>query len=197
MTPRFLGNFIEPSEHQTEYLHIGFSPSSIPLKQRWRNNGLSADFLADYLSAFYPGENTQQHEELRDSVSHIANELLENAMKYNDESAVCPIHIRLHLNPEHLRIYVTNSLTFEHQTHLQKFIEKLLHSDPQSLYLQLIETSSLDTSLETSGLGLLGLLEDYQAQLGWKFSQTESEGVSILLVTTMALLPIENHEHSG
>jgi hypothetical protein len=37
-------------DDQGEYLKIGFSPTSIPIQQRWRNNGLSANFLADYLS---------------------------------------------------------------------------------------------------------------------------------------------------
>jgi hypothetical protein len=47
-----LGNFIENLPPSQEYLILSFSPSSIPLKQRWRNNCLSADFLADYLSTF-------------------------------------------------------------------------------------------------------------------------------------------------
>ena len=56
MTQTF-GKFIERQEEYGEYLKIGFSPTSIPLQQRWRNNGLSADFLADYLSTFFPGKD--------------------------------------------------------------------------------------------------------------------------------------------
>ena len=52
-----LGNFIDPQEKQGEYLKIGFHPTSIPLQQRWRNNGLSADFLAGYMSTFFPGDD--------------------------------------------------------------------------------------------------------------------------------------------
>jgi hypothetical protein len=51
------GDFIELPASQ-EYLIIGFSPSSIPLKQRWRNNGLSADFMADYLATFFRATKT-------------------------------------------------------------------------------------------------------------------------------------------
>ncbi|HSF76291.1 MAG TPA: ATP-binding protein, partial [Microcoleus sp.] len=51
---QIFGDFIEQPASQ-EYLIMGFSPSSVPLKQRWRNNGLSADFLADYLTTFFPG----------------------------------------------------------------------------------------------------------------------------------------------
>ena len=39
-------NYGEPAS-ECEYLTLAFSPTSAPLRSRWRNNGLSADFLAD------------------------------------------------------------------------------------------------------------------------------------------------------
>ena len=80
------GNYVETNLENQEYLQIGFSPSSIPLQQRWRNNGLSADFLADYLSTFFPGNDAKtldKRAELMNAVSYVANELLENAMKFS------------------------------------------------------------------------------------------------------------------
>ena len=80
------GHFIERQDDQSEYLKIGFSPTSIPIQQRWRNNGLSADFLADYLSTFFPGDDraaAERQAELKGAVSYVANELLENAMKFS------------------------------------------------------------------------------------------------------------------
>ena len=53
---RTFGEFSELNEKDGEYLKIGFLPNSIPLQQRWRNNGLSADFLAGYVSTFFPVE---------------------------------------------------------------------------------------------------------------------------------------------
>lgn len=50
-TTQVLGfNALPPSQ---EFLLINFSSSSIPLNQRSRNNGLSADFIADYLTTFF------------------------------------------------------------------------------------------------------------------------------------------------
>ena len=91
---QIFGDFIEQPPSQ-EYLIIGFSPSSIPLKQRWRNNGLSADFLADYLTTFFPGNEDdpstiERQAEIKSAVSYIANELLENAMKFNDANLGVP-----------------------------------------------------------------------------------------------------------
>ena len=68
------GEFVDCSHQNQEYLKIGFSPSSIPLQERWRNNGLSADFLADYLSTFFPGQTDEALErqaEIKDAVSYI------------------------------------------------------------------------------------------------------------------------------
>jgi hypothetical protein len=53
------GHFVDIQNCHQEYLKINFSPTSVPLQQRWRNNGLSADFLADYISTFFPGDDAQ------------------------------------------------------------------------------------------------------------------------------------------
>ena len=52
MTQKF-GDFIDEMPDRQEYLIIAFSPSSISLQERWRNNGLSADFMADYFITFF------------------------------------------------------------------------------------------------------------------------------------------------
>jgi len=54
------GDFMQNLPSSQEYLILSFSPGSIPLRQRWRNNCLSADFLADYLSTFFIGNKDQQ-----------------------------------------------------------------------------------------------------------------------------------------
>ncbi|MEN9566801.1 MAG: hypothetical protein RLZZ69_1997, partial [Cyanobacteriota bacterium] len=89
------GSFIQNLPPSQEYLILSFSPGSIPLRQRWRNNCLSADFLADYLSTFFLGNDDQQPDsqkqaEVKSAVSYIANELLENAMKYGLEKSPFP-----------------------------------------------------------------------------------------------------------
>ena len=90
---RTFGHFIARKDGQGEHLKIVFSPTSLPIQQRWRNNGLSADFLADYLTTFFPGDDravAECHAELKSAVSYVANELLENAMKFS----YCPVATR-------------------------------------------------------------------------------------------------------
>src|SRR5579871_4378680 len=50
---------------QCEYLTLAFSPLSAPLRSRWRNNGLSADFLGDYVTTFLPSDGNTAADESR------------------------------------------------------------------------------------------------------------------------------------
>ncbi|MEN9518748.1 MAG: hypothetical protein RLZZ381_1336 [Cyanobacteriota bacterium] len=184
------GSFIQNLPPSQEYLILSFSPGSIPLRQRWRNNCLSADFLADYLSTFFLGNDDQQPDsqkqaEVKSAVSYIANELLENAMKYGLEKSPFPISIQIHLNPELIIFQQTNSIHFEQVQKFQTHIEKLIDSDPEELYILQLEKNDD----EQSGLGFLTMLNDYGAELGWKFEDLPKES-SEMAVTTMVQLSI-------
>ena len=113
---KIFGDFVDKDAKDQEYLLIGFSPTSIPLRQRWRNNGLSAGFLSDYVICFFPGEDTDsagRREAAKSAVSYIANELLENAMKFTHAPSEYPVTIGMHLDRNQLRFYVTNSVDAE------------------------------------------------------------------------------------
>ena len=95
------GNFVERPQ-QDEHLTVGFSPSAIPIKKRWRNNGLSADYIANYLATFFPAtadepDSIYKLAEMKSAVSFITNELLENSMKYSDKTALYPITLHTQL----------------------------------------------------------------------------------------------------
>jgi hypothetical protein len=193
---QIFGDFVEASAKSKEYLVLGFSPSLIPLKQRWRNNGLSADFLGDYLTTFFPvtteEERHYNHTKIKSTVSYIANELLENAMKYNDETQDYSINIRLELRNNNLRFYVTNSISAEDMKQFTQIIQELLSEDPQKLYFYRLEQNAINaktSSIIHSGLGLLTMLNDYMAKLGWKF-ETVQQDPQVITVTTMVELTI-------
>lgn len=190
---QIFGHFIEQPASQ-EYLIIGFSPSSVPLKQRWRNNGLSADFLADYLTTFFPGNpdepsTIEREAEIKSAVSYIANELLENAMKFNDETSEYPIDIKLQLESDSVIFSVANSISPQAVDKFQAYIQQLLSSEPSELYIERLEKNAADESCTNSGLGLLTMLTDYTAKLGWKF-QTLHKDPEVIAVTTMVQLTV-------
>ncbi len=179
---KIFGNFIEKSDEDEGNLVIGFSPNSIPIRQRWRNNGLSADFLADYIISFFPQDKNDsvalnKQSEVRGIVSYIANELLENAMKFSDINSPSPISIQLQLYNDNIKFFVTNSMLEQSVTGFQSYIQKLLKSDTQTLYINQLEYNAEHENKTESGLGLLTMINDYMANIGWKFEITNRETI--------------------
>ncbi|MGL5074281.1 MAG: DUF6272 family protein, partial [Waterburya sp.] len=148
---------------------------------------------ADYLSTFFLTNEHQQvndkQAEVKSAVSYIANELLENAMKYGVEMSPFPISIQIHLNPDLIIFQLTNSIPTQQTKKFQTQIKTLLNSDPTELYIAQLEKNALENNREESGLGLLTMLNDYGAKLGWKFEALSEESAEIA-VTTMVQLTI-------
>lgn len=189
---QIFGEFSDNLPISQEYLAMEFSPSSIPLKQRWRTNGLSADFMADYFTTFFPGSGEASsgidtQAEVKSAVSFIANELLENAMKYNDEKSSHPISIKLQLHQDKLVFLATNTVNPQVVEKFQVLINELTTSDPSELYLQRLEKNT--EAQNESGLGLLTMMNDYLAKLGWKFEKVQNDPET-LIVTTMVHLTV-------
>ncbi|MDY6937502.1 MAG: ATP-binding protein [Cyanobacteriota bacterium] len=191
---QIFGDFDEGLPISEEFLVIGFSPSSIPLKQRWRNNGLSADFMADYLMTFFLGNDsdpTLKHKqaEIRSAIGFIANELLENAMKFNDESSPYPISIRLQLYAGQLMFVTRNSVPPDRVPPFKLFLTELMASDPAQMYIRQLEKNAIEENSGSSGLGFLTMMSDYLAKLGWKF-ETVCQDPKTITVTTMVQLTV-------
>lgn len=191
---KIFGEFDEQLPSSQEYLTLQFSPSSIPLKQRWRNNGLSADFMAYYLMAFFPNneddpDSVAKQAEIRSAASYIANELLENAMKFNDETSPYPISISLHLHPEKLTFFTTNSVPPHIIGDFQDYINELTTGEPEELYIRQLEKNAINETDTASRLGFLTMINDYMATIGWKF-ETIQQQPEVTTVTTMVQLAV-------
>ncbi len=192
---QIFGDFDKNLCRSEEYLIIGFSPCSASLKQCWRNNGLSADFLADYVTTFFPVEDNalnslSRQAEIKGAVAYIANELLENAMKFNDNSTQLPISIDLQLYHDKIVIIITNTISPTDVLKFQQFIQKLLLEDPQELYIHQLEHNATADDHTQSGLGLLTMINDYMAKIGWKFETVETEPAVVTKVVTMVQLEV-------
>jgi hypothetical protein len=192
------GEFIEEFPPELDSLELTFTPSSHPIKQRWRNNRLSAHFVADYFCTFLPVEESdnqskQRIKESKCAVSYVANELLENAMKFNDEKTNYRVKFGIHFIKENTEVkvvlFATNSINPKGVDKFQSFIEKLLDSDVSDLYIQQIEKSVQPDNTGVSGLGLLTMIHDYSAKLGWRFD-TVQDNPQIMTITTMAQIVV-------
>lgn len=193
------GDFVE-STHKKENLTLGFSPSSVPISERWRNNGLSADYIAEYLATVLNNEENESNDteylaEIKSSASYIANELLENGMKYCNQHTEYPITFHIELVSNEIRFFLENTIIPANAERLKEFINELDNSDPDELYIRQLEKSA-ESELEdntSSGLGFLSIINDYSAKLGWKF-QTVDQSSLVMSVTTLVRLMLQQTE---
>ena len=83
---QIFGEFIEEFPQEHDSLELSFTSSSRPIKQQWSNIRLSAYFVADYCSNFLPDElDGARIKEVKNIVSYVGNEILENAIKFNED----------------------------------------------------------------------------------------------------------------
>jgi hypothetical protein len=194
---KVMGNYVPVPPTNQEYLSLVFSLASFSVQQRWKNNRLSAGFMADYFSNFFPGtetnvESLSAKDEVRSVVKYIANELLENAVKFhfNPNNKII---ITLYLEKEQLIFMAHNSINPANYETFQAHIQYLCANDPAELYFQQIERNAADEHGEGSGLGLLTMMHDYGATLGWRFEgdETDITVVTQVLVSLPKLLEIQ------
>jgi hypothetical protein len=189
-----LGHTGQQAHKRCEYLALSFSPLSAPLRSRWRNNGVSADFLGDYVTTFLPtssntGGGNGSQSDIRHAVTYIANEFLENAMKYHEHDVDIPIGLRLELTSDEISVSVSNCIGAGLETRYRAFIEKTLTQDPGELLFRQLEENSAGIEPGVSCLGLLTIITDYGARLGWRF-EPHADYPQLMIVTTSAILPI-------
>ena len=90
MNQQIFGKFQADFPNDREFLNIGFSPSSLSIQQRWRNNGLSADFVADYMTTFFPRQSESQSEQYRQAeLKHAEEQLMRYTVKA-ERDGICP-----------------------------------------------------------------------------------------------------------
>ena len=195
--PQIFGDFVESFPPAQDLLELTFTPNSLPIKKRWFSNRLSANFMADYFSNFLQVDEDdpaqkRRIKECKGAVSYVANELLENAIKFNNQGTNFKIKFGIYFIEEAdltAVLFATNSVSAEGLDKFQKFIQELLCSDPEKLYVQQIEKSAQEEYSGESGLGFLTMINDYSAKLGWKFEIVQKDP-KMIAVTTMVLVPV-------
>ncbi|WP_413206531.1 slr1658 superfamily regulator [Rhodospirillum sp. A1_3_36] len=182
---------IDEVDQVLESLVLSFSPSLLPLRQRWRNNGLSADFLGDYVTTFFPSpeddsDTLARQSQAKGAVSYIANELLENAMKYTDSKSDHPITITLNLEAARITFQASNPISADAQARYAAFAQELSKGDPMDIYMRILENGPGEEG--GSGLGLVTMINDYEGRLCWSFETDPATGDT--LATTWVQIPV-------
>ena len=130
-----------------------------------------------------------RQKEIKHAVTYIANELLENAMKYHEPDVNIPIKIHLELTSDHITVSVSNGVGVVQGERYKVFVEQLQKGDAGDLLMQQQEKTARSNESTSSCLGLLTMIADYDAHLDWKFDVNPLLSGS-LTVTTSAVLPL-------
>lgn len=182
-----IGDFDEDYNNFVAKMNVTFYPEDFPIK--WSHCTLSAEFLADYYSYYFPSENVLkqylvEREEMKTIISYILNELIENAVKYRYSGN---IQVCMGFYGKELIFLVTNDIHKQNVPNFQGWLNQLCSEEPGELLYRKVEENAANQS-SASGLGLLIIMSDYGAKLGWSF---QSKGaLDSVEVNTMARLPI-------
>lgn len=187
---QIIGTFIEEVLDDSKIFMMEFFIHAIPVKKRKQTRYLSLAFMVEYLANFFPVtedvESFQKQLQLKGAVNYIANELLDNSIKYNYESGKYPIRFAIYLLDCELVFVSRNCADKKTVDKLNGFISEIINSDVNELYFRQLEKGAEEKS-EESQLGFLSILNDYEAKLGWKV-ETVSKEPEITSVTTMVQL---------
>ena len=158
-------------------LVLTFFPRSFTV--RWSLCSTTADFCADYLAELDVCRRS------RDAINYVLNELVENAVKFSEGETIT---ISLAIDADALVLVVANYVGDATARSLHTRLGELLADDPLELLMRRVEENAENPERESSGLGFLTMMTDYEALLGWRLSQG-SDG-SPPLLSTIARLDI-------
>lgn len=154
-----------------------------PLGLAWHHCDTTAEFLGEFF-ALQRDADGMSRSETRHGIGYLANELFENAVKFRSPGDIL---IESSLEGDRFEIVVSNYVAPDVARRFQSMLADLTSRDPGDLLIERIEANAADPSLSGSGLGLLTLMSDYGARLGWTFDDT-ADGKPLNLKTRAALV---------
>ena len=147
-----------------------------PLTVNWQHASATCEFLGD-IFAIRHAKNGQEYSEARHSIIYLVNELLENAIKFRTPG---DIEVWCSLENGNFELIVRNPTSNAVASRFQSLLSELTGRDPGELLIERIEANAADANSSASGLGLLTLMNDYGARLGWHFSDAPADGTVVL-----------------
>ena len=146
-----------------------YSVSILPLDifDFWERCGQFSDFIAEYFKY-----NFTDRPGCKNLISTVINELVENSVKYSKNKSQ-PVDVTIRKRGDRLVITVTNSVPRHQKEKFASVCQELFERDLDELYVERVEAASRDSKF--SGLGLILLKKDYNAQLGFNFFENDQD----------------------
>jgi hypothetical protein len=173
----FIGSYLR--ESQREDLALTIHADSFPV--RWTLCSATADFLGAYCAGLVDDLNQPSIS----SLVFVANELIENAVKFNRDGDVA---VSVLVAVGEAVVTVSNTVDHSMVPELRERFGALSQDDPALLLIRQVEANAEHPDGATSGLGLLLLMNDYGAKLGWKLSASSPDR---LRLDSMARVPLK------
>ena len=155
-----------------------------PLDLSWRHCATTSDFIADLFALRFQSSRND-YREVRHSIGYLANELIENAVKFR---APGEIVIEASMDSECFKLKVSNDVDGKNASEFKNLLADITVGDPRDLLIQRIEANAASPDVSRSGLGLLTLMSDYGARLAWIFSAADES--DRICLETYASIPI-------
>lgn len=138
-----------------------------PIDLNWQHCSVTSEFVGEFFG-LHCRRAKLDYNEARHGIGYLVNELLENALKFR---APGDIVIDSSLDGNCFEIRVTNRIDDATSERFQPLLAELTTRDAGELLIERIEANAEDAAATGSGLGLLTLMSDYGARLGWRFSR--------------------------
>lgn len=187
------GDLKKQGDINKNLLNLCFSHRHVTPLQQVSKPHLLAVFISNYLHSnflcYTPVCNTSApiHINSQQAVHYIVNELIENAIKFQELTLFHPIEISLYHEQNMLIFKVKNITTAENMKKFHYFMNKV-HSSPDlyQLYIESMEYQAHDIS-PRYGLGLLSIMCDYAAKIEWVFDSMQPISNHTLVTTIVSV----------
>lgn len=160
-----IGDVIDTEQNIENIFRVTLLP--LDIFDFWERCGQFSDFVAAYFQ-----HNFADRPACKNLISTVINELVENSVKYSKNKSQ-PIELVIRKRGDRLLITVTNSVPRHQKEKFAGVCQELFERDLDELYVERVQASSMDAKY--SGLGLILLKKDYNAQLGFTFFDNDED----------------------
>lgn len=166
---------------------------TLPMRPHWQ----VADRVSRYVAEFLEPDlrrlcgSSAAGTALAGDVAYAVNEMLENAAKYSLPGAM---RFAAALAEDEVILSLSHPVAAQNAERYRSRALDMVTSDPMEMLIATVERNALreGDSESGSGLGLLSLMSDYGARLGFAFAENGAVAAGQVCVTTQAHLPLRH-----
>lgn len=160
-----------------------------PLDLSFKHCAITSDFVAELVALPYRASRSL-YREVRHNVGYLINELIENAVKFREGGEIL---VETSIEANTFRAKVSNFIDQTTAQRFQQLLSEITTGDPGERLIERIEANATSGNTNSSGLGLLTLMNDYGAHFAWVFgSRAQDHKIPLETYASIAVPDISN-----